>query len=203
MKLDIRILVSEDTQYKFESIEKLLKHHYPYCIIVRKESINETIRALACRDEEEPFDVLIQDMQLPLMADKFDPWPRTERDGGIQVIDYFEEREQLPPIICFCSAGDYPNEQTTIKTREFELPLAKHSSMYSDWKTTLVDLIGPSQAVPSIAASICIETYSKQESWDAMSIYKPYDEKNVPFEDRPRSPLNKKNEFGYVKRKNR
>lgn len=62
----MKVLISEDDDYKFSKIEKAIYKLIPDCSIRRESSVRGTLKYLKGND----VDVLIQDMNLPIFADE-------------------------------------------------------------------------------------------------------------------------------------
>ena len=93
----MKILICEDDERKFIGIQDVILASNPTAEIkwvkYSKAALNELI-------SESEYDILIQDMQLPINSDS-----RIDPEGGLYVLNQLKHREIRPDLkVCVCSS---------------------------------------------------------------------------------------------------
>ena len=103
MEVDLKILVVEDTELKYQDIESALEF-YGITDITRRKSRNGALKELmeANKSKNRMYDVVILDMQIPLFETGS---PDMLKAGGVSIM-YEIERRGWETFICFCSSDD-------------------------------------------------------------------------------------------------
>lgn len=113
----MKILISEDSNFKFEGIKRgiqsVLENAEIKRVITAKESVIELIH--------NEYDILIQDMQLPINKND-----RIDIKGGLYVLNQIKYR-QIEVKHCICSS-DEKSHQLMIEDKFSEIPFIDYSS---------------------------------------------------------------------------
>jgi|SaaInl8_150m_RNA_FD_contig_121_32654_length_8150_multi_20_in_0_out_0_12 CheY-like chemotaxis protein len=128
----MKILISEDTDIKFETIFNTLLKYNNKIEIERTTSINETVRTLLDSD----FDALILDMQLPQF--KKEPFDIVKK-GGLEILQYLEKNNKTIPTIIL-STGNNIREILDLNVFGYDFENIKTSTFYFDstcWENDL------------------------------------------------------------------
>lgn len=101
----MKILISEDNEQKRVNIKNILVGIFPDAEFKYPDNVSKTVRLM----DKDNYDILIQDMQLPMVRDgRIDPM------GGIEALRYAVYEELVPLcILCSsdCCASDYIPEE--------------------------------------------------------------------------------------------
>lgn len=95
----MKILICEDNERKFIGIQDVILASNPTAEIkwvkYSKAALNELI-------SERKYDILIQDMQLPINSDS-----RIDPEGGLYVLNQLKHRKIRPDLnVCVCSSDE-------------------------------------------------------------------------------------------------
>ena len=116
----MKILISEDNDYKYKDIEKCILDIIPETTITRVTYAKAGVMLLKNSTD---YDLLIQDMQLPLMSDD-----RIDIEGGLYVLNQLK-RLNIKIKTCICS-GD-AKAYDLIKEKGFnDVDFIEYDSMY-------------------------------------------------------------------------
>ena len=116
----MKILISEDNDYKYKDIEKCILDIIPETTITRVTYAKAGVMLLKNSTD---YDLLIQDMQLPLMSDD-----RINIEGGLYVLNQLK-RLNIKIKTCICS-GD-AKAYDLIKEKGFnDVDFIEYDSMY-------------------------------------------------------------------------
>ena len=116
----MKILISEDNDYKYKGIEKYILDIIPETTITRVTYAKAGVMLLKNSTD---YDLLIQDMQLPLMSDD-----RIDIEGGLYVLNQLK-RLNIKIKTCICS-GD-AKAYDLIKEKGFnDVDFIEYDSMY-------------------------------------------------------------------------
>ena len=116
----MKILISEDNDYKYKGIEKYILDIDPLATITRVTYAKASVVLLKNSND---YDLLIQDMQLPLMSDD-----RIDIEGGLYVLNQLK-RLNIKIKTCICS-GD-AKAYDLIKEKGFnDVDFIEYDSMY-------------------------------------------------------------------------
>ena len=116
----MKILISEDNDYKYKNIEKYILDIIPEATITRVTYAKAGVVLLKNSND---YDLLIQDMQLPLMSDD-----RIDIEGGLYVLNQLK-RLNIKIKTCICS-GD-AKAYDLIKEKGFnDVDFIEYDSMY-------------------------------------------------------------------------
>ncbi len=91
----MKILISEDNDYKYKGIEKYILDIDPLATITRVTYAKASVNILTDIND---YDLLIQDMQLPLKIDD-----RIDIEGGLYVLNQLK-RLNIKIKTCICSS---------------------------------------------------------------------------------------------------
>ena len=113
----MKILISEDSDRKFEAILNVILNVYPEAEVTRATYSKEGVVLL----KNEKFDFLIQDMFLPINSDS-----RIDNKGGIYALNRIKHRN-IDVKYCVCSSDAISYE--SMKEEGFEdTPFIDYSS---------------------------------------------------------------------------
>lgn len=126
----MKILISEDRDSKFAKIKACLESEFSEVEIVRCTAAKETVLELI---NNNTYDVLIQDMQLPLNKnDRIDP------NGGIYVFHQLERRHIKIKFI-FCSSEDVSFHPDVKTFNQMQKVLFEETK--TGWKSDLISML--------------------------------------------------------------
>lgn len=114
-----RILVCEDSDHKYDGIEKTILRLFNEVEIKRVKYAKAAI--IEIKENEDKYDYLIQDMQLPINSDS-----RIDIKGGIYVLGQLERRN-FNIKYCICSS-DNSSYKSMVENGYQDVPFINYSS---------------------------------------------------------------------------
>ena len=127
----MKILISEDNDYKYKGIEEYILDIIPETTITRVTYAKAGVMLLKNSTD---YDLLIQDMQLPLMSDD-----RIDIEGGLYVLNQLK-RLNIKIKTCICSSD--AKAYDLIKEKGFnDVDFIEYNSMYC-LKSKFQELLG-------------------------------------------------------------
>lgn len=135
MKLDI--LISEDNFKKFRDIQSTIRDNFKDLEItfIHESYAKKTVLECLKWKDENPYDILIQDMQLPMHSDDY----HIDPNGGIYVLNQLIIRDCLPYTIVCSSSND--TKQKLLDNKFEFIKFVKYDSICIDWEKDLVSYI--------------------------------------------------------------
>lgn len=119
----MKILISEDNDYKYRAIEEVIKEFDSTIEIVRVEYAKGTVLTLM---KDNSFDMLIQDMQMPINSDG-----HIDREGGKYVMSQLKYRGiKIKAIFCSADVVNYPGVESIL-----------YDSSSIVWEKTLINFL--------------------------------------------------------------
>lgn len=127
----LKILISEDNVYKLENIKKAIEKQFNETNITSITYAKRTVMELI---ENNDYDILIQDMQLPLHSDD-----RIDQNGGIYVLNQLKRKKiDIKTIVCSSTIDSLEK----LQNNGFDnVSFIKYDSISINWENDLTKLI--------------------------------------------------------------
>ncbi len=122
----IKVLISDDDKFKFETIRDVILNTFPKVEITRVECAKDSVVELL----NNKYDILIQDMFLPINKNE-----AIDQKGGIYVLNQIKFR-QIEVKHCICSS-DSISYKFMLEANFDKTPFINFSSIY--FKKNLID----------------------------------------------------------------
>lgn len=127
----LKILISEDNIYKLENIKKVIEKQFNETNITSITYAKRTVMELI---ENNDYDILIQDMQLPLHSDD-----RIDQNGGLYVLNQLKRKKiDIKTIVCSSTIDSLEK----LQNNGFDnVSFIKYDSISINWENDLTKLI--------------------------------------------------------------
>lgn len=127
----LKILISEDNLYKLKNIQDTIEKQFNETNITSITYAKRTVMELI---ENNDYDILIQDMQLPLHSDD-----RIDQNGGIYVLNQLKRKKiDIKTIVCSSTIDSLEK----LQNNGFEnVSFIKYDSISINWENDLTKLI--------------------------------------------------------------
>lgn len=127
----LKILISEDNLYKLKNIQDTIEKQFNETNITSITYAKRTVMELI---ENNDYDILIQDMQLPLHSDD-----RIDQNGGLYVLNQLKRKKiDIKTIVCSSTIDSLEK----LQNNGFDnVSFIKYDSISINWENDLTKLI--------------------------------------------------------------
>lgn len=135
--MELDILISEDNLHKFNNILKAIRNNFKdmKITIINESYAKKTVLEFIKWKDEHPYDILIQDMQLPMHSDDY----HIDPNGGLYVLNQLIRKNCLPYTIICSSSND--TKQKLLDDKFENVKFIKYDSICIDWEKDLIKYI--------------------------------------------------------------